>query len=666
MSTTGATDFFSAAKARASFSLLSNLTPDPKQETHAPNRISRQVFSGHYVRVEPTPIPQPLYVAHSPDLLETMGIHSDAPVADEHFRKFFSGDMSTAAHFEGLHREGWATGYALSIYGTEYLSNCPFKTGNGYGDGRAMSVLELAVDNTAIMMCDRFLGVPQAVNGDGVEVDTGSVDDCTKASQTPRPRLEFQLKGGGRTPYCRGGDGRAVLRSSVREFLASECMYSLGVPTARSLSLYVSATESVMRPWYSENSTSEDPDRTVLEKVAVTTRVAPSFIRVGQLELFARRARRVAAMAAAEASDAAALGPTPPSTELAELAQLVHHLIDREYPDLAPSPHQPKRDEVYAALPHHEREGVYLALTFQFAERLSFLTSEWIRVGYCQGNFNADNCAAGGWTLDYGPFGFVEKYSPSYQMWVGGGEHFAFMNQPNAGAMNFKMFCTSINQLLTTAEAKQYLNATLRAYPSMVQKKMEAMIAAKLGLVVFRSNLWGELDSLLQQGIGGGVDWTIFWRLLSDLPDSIEGIQESFYVEVRNDDDDDDNVAVFRTVSASSELTAKWTAWLGAWHRFLAEEGRPADVVRGLMKRTNPKFVPREWMLRDAYREGEDDALTSHDDKTSAISKKVRALQAVLRHPYEEGSEEVAAAYFRKQPTALQGLGGVSHCSCSS
>ena len=102
---------------------------------------------------------------------------------------------------------GWATGYALSIYGTEYTQQCPFGTGNGYGDGRAISVFE------------------GLFNGE---------------------RMEMQLKGGGPTPYCRGADGRAVLRSSVREFLAQEFMDALGIPTSRSLTLYVSRSEIVL------------------------------------------------------------------------------------------------------------------------------------------------------------------------------------------------------------------------------------------------------------------------------------------------------------------------------------------------------------------------------------------------------------------------------------
>ncbi len=172
-------------------------------------------------------------------------------------------------------RYGWATGYALSIYGSEYNQQCPFGTGNGYGDGRAISVFEGVFEGR---------------------------------------RWEMQLKGAGPTPYCRGGDGRAVLRSSVREFLAQEHMHALGIPTSRSLTLVVSSSETVQRPWYSADSRSHDPDVLVRDPVAISTRVAPSFLRVGQLELFARRVRRNAHPGA-----------------LAELRMIVMHLMQREY-----------------------------------------------------------------------------------------------------------------------------------------------------------------------------------------------------------------------------------------------------------------------------------------------------------------------------------------------
>jgi hypothetical protein len=275
---------------------------------------------------------------------------------------------------------GWATGYALSIYGTEYYAQCPFQTGNGYGDGRAISIFEAVINGK---------------------------------------RWEFQLKGAGKTPYCRGADGRAVLRSSVREFLAQEHMHALSIPTSRSLTLFTSKKEQVTRPWFRDNSYSKDPEVMIEEDVAITTRVASSFIRVGQLELFGRRARK-----------------NEHENALKELEMIVLHLIDREYSEVINQDLDLKKK--------------IIILANEFQNRLSSLVANWIRVGYCQGNFNSDNCAAGGFTLDYGPFGFIEMFDPKYQSWTGGGMHFSFFNQPLAAQKNFKSFCSALKPLLSS------------------------------------------------------------------------------------------------------------------------------------------------------------------------------------------------------------------------
>ena len=216
---------------QADYSLLEALQPDPQASVDGHDHRPRQVFSGHYVPVTPSPLPAPQYVAHSSTLFQELGL-SEALAHDAEFQRLFSGDITVAQ--APMRPFGWATGYALSIYGTEYIQQCPFGTGNGYGDGRAISVFE---------------GV---FNG---------------------RRWEMQLKGGGPTPYCRGADGRAVLRSSVREFLAQEFMHALGVPTSRSLALYASHAETVRRPWYSPHSRSFDPDVMVDNPAAITPRI---------------------------------------------------------------------------------------------------------------------------------------------------------------------------------------------------------------------------------------------------------------------------------------------------------------------------------------------------------------------------------------------------------
>jgi uncharacterized protein YdiU (UPF0061 family) len=233
----------------ADYSLTLCLKADPASSPDGEDHRAREVCSGHFVPVTPTPLIEPSYIIHSTSLFKELGLQDELS-QDRDFIKMFSGDLASIKPPQGF---GWATGYALSIYGTEYNQQCPFGTGNGYGDGRAISVFE-----------GLFKG----------------------------KRWEMQLKGGGPTPYCRGADGRAVLRSSVREFMAQELMHALGIPTTRSLTLFVSQSQTVMRPWYSEQSKSQDPDVLVENPIAITTRVASSFLRVGQLELFARRARR--------------------------------------------------------------------------------------------------------------------------------------------------------------------------------------------------------------------------------------------------------------------------------------------------------------------------------------------------------------------------------------
>jgi len=555
----------------ADYSLLDTLTPDPDARPEGVDHEPRQVFSGHYVPVRPTPLADPAYVAHSPTLFAELGL-ADALAHTPGFRRFFSADLSQAP--EPLRRLGWATGYALSIYGQEYQQQCPFGTGNGYGDGRALSVLE-----------GRFGG----------------------------RRWEMQLKGAGRTPYCRGGDGRAVLRSSVREFLAQEHMHALGVPTTRSLCLFASTSEQIRRPWYGPDSRSVDPDRWVLDPAAITTRVAPSFLRVGQLELFARRARRKAH-----------------PTAMSELEQLLVHVIEREYPQ-----------EVPRELPLGEQ---LVILARAFRDRLTTLVTHWIRVGYCQGNFNGDNCALGGFTLDYGPFGFMEVFDPAYQPWTGGGAHFAFLNQPQAAGRNYGMFCQS---LLTFGglqpEQRRALTELHEGFAEAMRDKLLAMWASKLGLASPSLPLLQRLLRLLQQS---RVDYTLFFRALCDLPESLDPLRDAFYPPQASG-------WVFQQQRLDEDA---WAAWLADWRDAL-ELGaeRTAEKVGERMRRVNPMYVLREWQLVPAYQaaaEGEYEG--------------VRRLQAVMTRPYEEQDEAARQAFAARRPERFFGRVGVSHMSCSS
>lgn len=558
----------------ANYSFMDSLNSDPEANDHGVDHDPRQIFSGHYVPVMPTPIENPEYVAHSKQLFHELGF-ADSLAESAGFMRMFSGDLSQVP--EPMRKVGWATGYALSIFGTEYIQQCPFKTGNGYGDGRAISVLEAVID-------DR--------------------------------RWEMQLKGGGRTPYCRGADGRAVLRSSVREFLAQEHMHALDVPTSRSLSLYVSKTEQVQRPWYSEGSRSFDPDRVVSESVAITTRVASSFIRVGQVELFGRRARPNSEYNAHRTTHHGAMQ---------ELEMIVMHLIDREYSEVIDQ-NLSLSDKV-------------LTLAREFRHRLTSLVANWIRVGYCQGNFNSDNTAVGGLTLDYGPFGFIERFNPGYQPWTGGGEHFAFFNQPMAAERNFTSFCTALQPLLQSEpEAIKALEAIRTGFANVMQEQMQTMLASKLGLESFDRELFSELANLMMQT---SVDYTIFFRELSSLPDDIEPLKTSFY---KNADDTMDGA-----------MQTSWTEWLDKWRALIKTSSRSEENISSQMKSVNPKYILREWLLAPAYQHaaGGDYGL-------------LRELQDVMTQPYAEQSKAIEDKYYRLRPSEFSELGGVSHMSCSS
>lgn len=547
--------------ALADYSLMDSLNIDPDAKSDGDDHRARQVFSGHFVPVTPTPLAEPEYISHSHTFFSELGLSDELPLK-EAFRRVFSGDIAAAR--PPMRNVGWATGYALSIYGTEYTQQCPFGTGNGYGDGRAISVFEAVI------------------NGQ---------------------RWEMQLKGGGQTPYCRGADGRAVLRSSVREFLAQEFMHALRVPTSRSLTLYVSKSETVTRPWYSQHSRSENPDILQDNPVAISTRVAPSFLRVGQLELFARRTRNNAYAGAKE-----------------ELRLIVDHLIEREY----------KREIDQ----NRAFSDQLVELAGLFRKRLTSLVANWIRVGYCEGNFNSDNCAAGGFTLDYGPFGFCEIFDPGFQPWTGGGEHFSFFNQPAAAEANFHMFWTALRPLLEgSAEALERLDQVRRGFAEEMQNQLQAMWASKLGLAEYNSELFKKLLQLMSRS---EVDYTIFFRELSHIPDEISTLKKSFYVKT------------------SEAVDEEWRSWLENW-RNLVGSGEDFSTVSTRMKHVNPKYTWREWLVVPAYQQA-----------MQGDYMLVKELQAILSQPYDEQSKEVEDKYYRLSPKEYFNAGGVSHFSCSS
>ena len=543
------------------YSFMDNLKEDPEATQDGNDFIPRQVFSGHYVPVKPTPLSSPEYVAHSKNLFTELGI-SNLLLEDKDFKKLFSGDLSSFK--KPMRNFGWATGYALSIYGREYNQQCPFKTGNGYGDGRAISVFE-----------GIFKG----------------------------KRFEMQLKGSGPTPYCRGGDGRAVLRSSVREFLAQELMHSLGIPTTRSLTLYLSKTDKIIRPWYKENSKEIEPEVLVENQAAISTRVAPSFLRIGQIELFARRVKN-----------------NSHNEALSELKMIIKRLIIVNY-----------KNDIDINLPFREQ---IINLAFLYRERLISLVVNWIRVGYCQGNFNSDNCALGGYTLDYGPFGFCELFDPNFQPWTGGGNHFSFLNQPAAAEINFNMFIKSLKLALENdVDFLERLDIIQQDFKISMQEKIKIMWTRKLGLKEYDESL---LNNLFQLMIITKVDYTKFFRLLSDIPKEISSLKKSFYQD------------------CSIEIDSLWNNWLKAWYKSL-KQVNDINKISSDMKKVNPRYTWREWLISFAYKAAERGDFSL-----------IKELQVVFDNPYEDLSIDLQNKYDLIRPLKFFNKGGISHYSCSS
>jgi uncharacterized protein YdiU (UPF0061 family) len=301
----------------------------------------------------------------------------------------------------------------------------------------------------------------------------------------------------------------------------------------------------------------------------------------------------------------------------------VLHLIDREYNSV-----------IEHSLPIAEK---VLLLASEFRNRLTSLMANWIRIGFCQGNFNSDNCPAGGFTLDYGPFGFIDAFNPYFQSWTGGGQHFSFLNQPVAAQRNFDMFCSALRPLLASNQHYlQRLDEIQSDFSTVMQAQIETMWATKLGLDTFNSALLSELQTLMAQT---PVDYTIFFRELSGLPDDITPLKKSFY---RN----------------SEEMEQRWSEWLITWKSLIDSSIGPhlsREELSKQMKLVNPKYSLREWFVVPAYQQA-----------NVGNYSLVRELQEVMTQPYAEQSKEVEEKYYRLKPYELFELGGLSHYSCSS
>ncbi len=294
--------------------------------------------------------------------------------------------------------------------------------------------------------------------GDGRALLLGEVDTAIGPQ-------EIQLKGAGPTPYSRRADGRAVLRSSIREFLCSEAMHGLGIPTTRALSLVASPLPV---------------RRETIETAAIVTRVAPSVIRFGHFEHFAYSGE-------------------PGHTEA--LQTLVDFVVRHHYPALQDAPNRA------------------LALLDEVVARTAELMAAWQSVGFCHGVMNTDNMSILGLTIDYGPFGFLDGFDPDH-ICNHSDSHgrYAWNNQPQIGYWNLRALAQALLPLIPEAEADEakVVVDVLKTYEQRFPLAMRARWRAKLGLLTQQDDDGQLAIDLLQAMAPGRVDFTIAWRRLCD------------------------------------------------------------------------------------------------------------------------------------------------------
>jgi uncharacterized protein YdiU (UPF0061 family) len=257
----------------------------------------------------------------------------------------------------------------------------------------------------------------------------------------------------------------------------------------------------------------------------------------------------------------------------------------------------------------------------------------WLRVGYVQGNFNSDNCLVAGRTMDYGPFGFLEKYDLTWNMWVGGGEKFSFIHQPKAAYRNFGSFVKAMVPLLDQSDLEE-AQRILTEFPSLCETAVNDMWRQKLGLQKWDKALFDEVQSLATSD--PAVDYTIFWRELANAANLAL---------------DKQNPTAMLEPLRKAGCTDHWVDWLQQYADRLQREGQSGNAVADAMRKVSPKYVPREWMLVRAYEAaGKKDYSVVHE------------LYQVLSRPFEE-QLEFEEKYYRRAPEGSDRKPGVAFMS---
>lgn len=453
------------------------LPADPITENYI-RQVEHACFS--FATPKQTANPQILHV--SPEMLENLGL-SAADAQSEEFKNVFTGNEVLAN----------TQPYAM-CYGGYQFGNWAGQL----GDGRAINLTEIVHNNQ---------------------------------------RWAIQLKGAGKTPYSRTADGLAVLRSSIREYLCSEAMFHLGIPTTRALSLALSGDEVLRDVLYNGN-----PD---YEKGAIVSRIAPSFLRFGNYQILSAR------------------------NDNKTLKTLVDYTIKHFYAELG----EPNKES-------------YLEFFRKVAENSLEMVLDWQRVGFVHGVMNTDNMSILGLTIDYGPYGWLEGYDYGWTPNTTDSQHkrYRYGNQPNMVLWNLYQLANSLFPLI---EDKEGLEQVLADFGTSFESKYLTMMRSKIGL--FTEN---ETDQNLIQELENNLhltetDMTIFFRNLSHFQKEnpelgLEAVQDAFY----------------SSIELLPKVSEAWKKWFESYSQRLQLE-QESDIERAeKMNAINPKYVLRNYMAQ--------------------------------------------------------------------
>ena len=447
-----------------------------------PRNYVRQVPGALWSAVAPTPVPAPRLLAHSREMARELGF-SEADVASPEFAAVFGGN----ALLPGM--QPFASNYGGHQFG---------HWAGQLGDGRAITLGEAVLED-------------------------GS-------------RRELQLKGAGPTPYSRSADGRAVLRSSVREFLCSEAMHHLGIPTTRALSL-VATGEDVVRDMFYDGHAAPEPG-------AVVCRVAPSFLRFGHFELPAMRG------------------------EVDLLRRLADFCIARDFAHL-----------------QGQGEALYADWFGEVCARTARLASEWMRVGFVHGVLNTDNMSILGLTIDYGPYGWIEPFDPDWtpNTTDAHGRRYRFGWQPRVAYWNLGQLARALSPLFADPAP---LQAGLDRYGAVYAAADREVTARKFGLESCSDDdvvLMRDLHALMQ---AQRIDMTLWFRALANVDPAapaLAPLEDAFYDPAQ------------RLAGEPALLD-----WLARYALRLRGDPLPPQARRARMDAANPRYVLRNWLAQEA------------------------------------------------------------------